>query len=370
MRPAILIGNGCRGNPELVEFLCSTNMPVLTTWQALDLVPEDNPAFCGRPGVIGQRAANIIIQKCDDLRVFGARLDMETVGHNLPGFASNAKLKQYVDADLWECAKMGAEGWTVTATDLSQWTPPYENVYHLDGSWLAWCKELYRRFRPELDYQDSIGLDPYTFVHALSDVAPSDALIVCGSSGMQSCAMMQAFKVKRGQRVLICNTIGAMGLEPMAVGAAVQSGKQVIVVTGDGGFAQNVQELEVVRRLNLPIKYFIFANGGYGSIAVMQDARFGLRVGSDGSSGFTLPNLYSVAHCFGLGYSFIETNSDCELIGAFLDLPGPSIIEVQSPLSFRYACKVQSEMVNGELVPDRFEDMTPKIPDLEEIMKW
>lgn len=370
MRPAILIGNGCRGNPELIDFLCSTNMPVLTTWQGMDLVPEDSPAFCGRPGVIGQRAANIIIQKCDDLRVFGARLDMETVGHNLPGFAPNAKLKRYIDTDLWECAKMSVEGWDVTPVDLSKdFRPPYEDVYHLDGSWLAWCKALYNRFRPELDKQDSIGLDPYTFVRVLSEVAPADALIVCGSSGMQSCAMMQAFKVKKGQRVLICNTIGAMGMEPMAIGAAVQSGRQVIVVTGDGGFAQNVQELETVRREHLPVKYFVFSNGGYGSIAVMQDARFGLRVGSDMESGFTLPSLLDVSICYHLGYANIRNNQDCEMIGQLLDLPGAGIIEVDAPLSFRYACKVQSEMVNGELVPDRFEDMYPRIPDLEEIMK-
>lgn len=327
--------------------------------------------FCGRPGVIGQRAANIIIQKCDDLWIFGARLDMETVGHNLKDFAPNAQ-KYVYDVDSEELAKFPA-GWNCTWVDLND-LPHVLTKTPIGGSdfsgWLPWCKALYNRFRSELDHQDRASLDPYTFVHALSDAAPADAIIICGSSGMQSCVMMQAFQVKRGQRVLICNTIGAMGLEPMAIGAAVQSGRQVIVVTGDGGFAQNIQELEVVRRENLPIKYFVFSNGGYGSIAVMQDARFGLRVGSDFYSGFTLPNLLDVSTCYHLGYASLRSNQDYEMIGQLLDLPGPGIIEVDAPLSFRYACKVQSEMVNGELVPDRFEDMTPKIPDLEEIMKW
>ena len=96
LRPVMLLGNGLRCNPGLVEALCQLKVPVLTTWQGADLVPEDSPVFCGRPGVIGQRAANIIQQKADVLMCIGARLDMEQLAHSLPDFAPRA-LKIMID---------------------------------------------------------------------------------------------------------------------------------------------------------------------------------------------------------------------------------------------------------------------------------
>jgi acetolactate synthase-1/2/3 large subunit len=367
-RPVILLGNGVRNNPALVDELCRLCVPVLTTWQAADLVPEDSPVFCGRPGTLGQRAANIIQQKADRLMCLGARLDMEQVGHNLVGFAPEA-LKIVVDIDQHELAKL-PETFEKIKLDLANPRAGDRIVPLIEGNlhWLHWCKCLYARLRPELERTGSSGcVDPYYFVSRLSQVAPEDAVIVPGSSGMQSCAMMQAFKVKRGQRVLLCNTIGAMGMEPMAIGAAGASGKPVIVVTGDGGFAMNVQELETVRREQLPIKYFVFANGGYGSITTMQDLRFGRRVGSDAGSGFTLPCLQSVAQAFGLPFRRITENLGCDNLETYLQQPGPMLIEVETSLDFQYACKVQSTMIDGRLVPDAMENMTPKI-DLQRLM--
>ncbi len=371
LRPVMLLGNGLRCNPELVDRLCQLEVPVLTTWQGADLVAEDSPVFCGRPGVLGQRAANIIQQKSDVMMCVGARLDMEQLGHNLEGFAPRA-IKVVVDIDDAELRKFPTS-WHTFRIDLRK---PFDDRYGArllplvsgNQEWLTWCKNLYRRFRHELDGSESSGcVDPYYFVDRLSQACPSDAIIVPGSSGLQSCAMMQAFKVKRGQRVLLCNTIGAMGMEPMAIGAAIASGKPVVMVTGDGGFAQNIQELETVRREHLPIKYFVFSNGGYGSIANMQDLRFGLRVGSEKSSGLTLPNLEGLAYAFAMPFRRMVHNSSCEDIAEILDLDGPAIIEVQTALEFHYPNKVQSSMVNGMLLPDPMEDVTPKI-DLKDIM--
>ena len=371
LRPVMLFGNGLRCNPALVERLCQLDVPVLTTWQAVDLVPEDSPVFCGRPGVLGQRAANIIQQKSDMMMCIGARLDMEQLGHNLDNFAPKA-IKVVIDIDEPELAKFPST-WHRFRMDLRN---PLDNRYGgrllplVSGNtdWLRWCKELYQQFRYELDGTESAeGVDPYFFVNKLSQACPDDVIIVPGSSGLQSCAMMQAFKVKRGQKVLLCNTIGAMGMEPMAIGAAIASGKPVVMVTGDGGFSQNIQELEIVRREKLPIKYFVFSNGGYGSIANMQDLRFGMRVGSEKSSGLTLPDLQRVAEAFGMPFRRLLDNSSCEQLDGFLRLDGPAVTEVKTALEFRYPCKVQSSMVNGMLTPDSMEDMTPKI-DLEEIM--
>jgi acetolactate synthase-1/2/3 large subunit len=378
LRPVFLFGNGLRGNPKLVAYLCSLNVPVLTTWQAADLVPEDSPVFCGRPGVIGQRAANIIQQKCNWLMCVGARLDMEQVGYDLENFAPWAQ-KTVVDVDPAELAKYPIS-WGRFLRDLRY---PIDTRYGVHGlpfvdggsdlKWLDWCKGLYNRFRFELDGANIVEdfVDPYYFVHILSDACGVGEIIVPGSSGMQSCAMMQAFKIKFGQRLILCNTIGAMGLEPMAIGAAIASNRRVVCVTGDGGFYLNFQELEVVKRMDLNIKYFVFCNDGYGSISTMQDSRFNMRVGSDPASGFTLPNLERTAAVWGFNFFRMKNNIDVAMnLKDILGSKHSAIIQVHTSLAFRYACKVQSSLKDGVLIPDPMEDMTPKLDpeELKELM--
>lgn len=360
MKPAILIGAGCP--QELADHLCTLGVPVLTTWQGIDRVPEDSPVFCGRPGVVGQRAANIIQQECHELHIFGARLDMEQVGHRLDNYAPKAH-KYVWDVDLAELKKLPDDrNWTKCRVDLREVhsIPAIE----VDGKWLKWCKDLYRKFRPELDGANIVEdfVDPYYFMRILSNCCEEGEVIVPGSSGMQSCAFMQAFKVKKGQRILCCNTIGAMGLEPMAIGAAIGSEGRVVCVTGDGGFFLNMQELEVAHRLYLNIKYFVFCNDGYGSISTMQDARFNHRIGSDEESGFTLPSLSRTAAVWGFDFHEMGDNAEVsEKMKGILNGEQAAVIRVRTSLAFRYACKVNSSLKDGIFETDDMADMTPKV---------
>lgn len=365
-RPVIIIGAGCP--QEKADELCALGIPVLTTWQGIDRVPEDSPVFCGRPGTIGQRAANIIQQKATVIYIFGARMDTEQVAYRMDNFAPKAH-KYIFDCDRSELDKLPAD-WVAICCDLNKVSLSAFSVQS-DSNWLKWCKDLYNRFRPELDGENKVEdfTDPYYFTRFLSDACQEGEVIVPASSGMQSCAMMQAFKVKRGQRILLCNTSGAMGLEPMAIGSALATGRRVICVAGDGGFSMNFQELEVVKRLGLNIKYFVFCNGGYGSVTTMQDARFNQRVGSDEMSGFTLPDLSRIAAVWGLPFHEIRNNADVDIIRGVMDADGPAVVRVHTSLAFRYACKVNSGIKDGVFMTDSMEDMTPKISDLEELMR-
>jgi acetolactate synthase-1/2/3 large subunit len=365
MKNVILIGAGC--SRELADKLCSLGVPVLVTWQGIDLVPEDSPVFCGRPGMIGQRAANIIQQKADQVFIFGARMDGEQVGHRMDNFAPRAR-KVIYDIDDEELDKLPAT-WFQIKQDLHE--PFLLPDIDEDKKWLAWCKALYKRFRKELDGAEVVDdyVDPYYFVRRLSDACQEGEIIVPSSSGMQSCAMMQAFKVKRGQRILLNNTTGAMGFEPMAIGAAMATGKRVVCVAGDGGFFLNMQELETVRREHLPIKYFVFCNGGYGSIVTMQDARFNLRVGAEPQSGFSLPDLARTAAVWSIPYHEINSNAQMDTIKRVLNADGPAIVRVNSSLAFRYACRVQAALKDNVFVVDDMADVTPKIIDLERLLK-
>jgi acetolactate synthase-1/2/3 large subunit len=283
--------------------------------------------------------------------------------------------------DQAELDKLPAK-WEKHRIDL-RWNIDAEWLYLSDDSklisnplWLKWCKDLYNRFRPELDGSSEFSefVDPYHFVDVLSHVIPADTILVPGSSGMQSCAIMQAWKVKEGQRILLCNTSGAMGMEPMVIGAAIQSGKPVVCVTGDGGFALNIQELEVVRREKLSIKYFVFCNGGYASVASMQDNRMKRRVGADAGSGFTVPNYKKVAFGFGIPFSCLRGNEDCNdrRLRSILKRDEPMIITVPSSMEFKYPVKMGSSLKDNHFILDPMERMTPYLPDseLEELMNW
>jgi acetolactate synthase-1/2/3 large subunit len=368
-KPVILIGNGLRGNPRMVDYLCSLNIPVLTTWMALDLVAEDNPAFCGRPGLLGQRAANIIQQKADTLYIFGARLDGDQTAYNYERFAPHA-IKYVHDVDAAELAKL-PDSWTKYNLDLSKDICCIERS---EPSWLDWCKALHDRldvFTPT----ESNYVDPFAVTNWLSEISTADDYFAISSSGQAPCVFLQAFRVKAGQRVSNISTYGAMGADiPMAIGACLGSGRRrTICVTGDGGFMLNVAELEVVRRLQLPIKFLVYNNNGYNSIRQMQRKRFnGRLVAADDSSGFTTPMFSSIASTFDIDYAWCGHNSSLNMTN-IMSRKGPSIIEFDMDPEFVQYPRVDSSMgANGVPVPDPMEDMTPHLPadELRALMEW
>jgi acetolactate synthase I/II/III large subunit len=358
-KPVILLGNGARHNPALIDYLCSLNIPVLTTWMAADLIPETHPAYCGRPGTIGQRAANIIQQKADQLICVGARLDNDQVGWRYDNFAPRA-IKLVYDVDRAELDKLPDNtNWRKEHIDLTK--KKINITREMDTWWLDWCKALYEKYQvfPEGNPE---YVDPYAFTDWLSDQCQPDDVLAIGSSGMAPCSFLQAFKAKEGQRIVNTCTFGGMGADiPMAIGACIASGgRRTICVTGDGGFTQNMQELEVVRRLELSIKFFVFSNGGYGSIWNMQDGRFGgRRVGADVNSGLTLPiNEHSI---------WVSDIDRLHTLNTY-----KVITELNIDPAFKLSPRVGSTLTDGVFTVDSMENMTPKLPvdELEELMRW
>jgi len=306
---------------------------------AADLVAEKNLAFCGRPGVLGQRAANIIQQKADRLYVFGARMDEAQRAFSWD-IAPNAE-KIVFDIDYHELMKFPKD-WQVRNQDLSEPFMPY--ISPIPQEWLMWCKDLYKRFRPELDgdeFNDPMS-NPNSFISMLSAGGQPDDIFVTGS-GSAGETFMQCFRVREDQRIITLSTNGAMGSDiPLAVGACVASGKRVICVTGDGGMSLNQNELEVAYRLKLPLTVFVFTNGGYGSIRNSQRAWFGRTLGCDEESGFTMPSI------------------PLEYVGMI------KLIYVDPEW------KQYPRVLSHDMIPDRFEDMTPKLPadELKVLMEW
>jgi len=338
-RPIVLVGNGVRSSgaySEFLEFIKKTNIPVLTTWKALDFLEEEHPQYVGRPGGVGQRGSNFNQQNSDLIIVLGARLDHGQLAYQPQYFAREAK-KCIVDVDKNEISKLGIDIDHPFEVDAKSF------LFHLNKQltekhiapkeWLSFCKNLYNKYpvvqREHLEKSGPIS--NYAFIEYLSELLPENSLLVPGSSGACSEVTMQAFKCKKGTRVYNSQGLGSMGFAvPAAIAGCMASGKETITIEGDGGFVMNTQELELVKRYNLPIKFFILNNNGYGSIRTTQNNHFGGNlVISDPSSGLTLPSIELIAKSYGLPFFKATSQSSVrECVKKVLDLKFPAICEL------------------------------------------
>jgi acetolactate synthase-1/2/3 large subunit len=156
---------------------------------------------------------------------------------------------------------------------------------------------------------------------------------------------------------------GGMGLaQPSAIGAAVAgAGRRTIVVDGDGGFQMNIQELETVRRLGLPIKFFVIDNDGYASIRSSQRGYFNRLTGADATSGVTLPDVLKVAAAYGLPTIDIAESSRLRAaIREALVSPGPMVCRVAVlPDEPRMPRVTSMQKPDGGMISKPLEDMWP-----------
>jgi acetolactate synthase I/II/III large subunit len=371
-RPAVLLGNGARAAfAELAPLLTRLGMPVLTTWKAVDLVPEDHPLFAGRPGLVGQRGANFTQQNADCLLILGARLDLPQTAFDHANFAPGA-VKIMVDIDAAEIAKMGTPIHLPLCVDVAAFIQELgrqSEALRQGGRepWLDRVREWRRQYPPvgpEHWRSEEGTVNYYAFLDALSDALKEGETIVPGSSGPCSEVFLQAFRVKRGQRIVNAPGLGAMGTGlPGAIGTCLASGRQrTISIIGDGGFQLNIQDLETVRRLVLPIKFFVLSNGGYASIMGMQKSHFqGRYVASEPSSGLTLPDVMRVAAAYGLQTAKICGHARLrEAISDVLAIPGPGVCSVPVSPHQVTAPRATSRLgANGEMVSLPMEDMWP-----------
>ena len=372
-RPVLYLGNGAHAAMEggaLRQMIELLKIPVLVTWKIVDLLPENDPYYAGRPGAIGQRGANFTQQNADCLMIIGSRMDRPQTAFSHRNLA-RAAAKIMVDVDAAELGKMQTEidvaVWADAGAFVREFLRQARKLVARDRScWLKRAKEWQKRYPVVLrEYWENDGpVNTYVLMEVLSDeLEPADVLVP-GSSGPCSDIFMQAFRVKAGQRVVNAPGLGAMGTGlPGSIGACLASGRRrTICINGDGGFQLNVQELETVRRLNLPIKFFVLCNGGYASIMATQRNYFQSRfVGSEPSSRLTLPDIVKVAEAYGLRTSHIRGHLELrEQVREAIAADGPMVCAVDTPAELPTAPRVTSSVrADGSIVSKPMEDMWP-----------
>jgi acetolactate synthase-1/2/3 large subunit len=372
-RPVILVGNGVRvsgAGGELRKLLEILKIPVLTTWKMADYLADDHPLYVGRPGSIGQRAANFAQQNSDCIIILGARLDLGQTGYNHRNFAPAAK-KIMIDVDLAEISKMDMEIEAPLCVDaktaVGEFLRQASTIFKKDRSgWWERCRDWKARYPvilPEY-WKEPEGVSTYVLIDVLSELMEASDLLVPGSSGTCSEVVMQAFRVKEGMRILNTQGLGSMGFGISAsIGACLASGRRrTVCIDGDGGFQMNIQELETVRRLQLPIKFFVLNNRGYGSIQATQKNYFdGFFVGSSDASGMTLPDVSKVAGAYGLKTARIADHAGIrERIGEILRMEGPVVCDVVISPNQTTAPRISSvKGEDGKIYSKPLEDMWP-----------
>jgi len=373
-RPILLVGNGVRlanSKDKFLKLIEKLNIPILTTWKSIDFLSEDHPLYAGRPGLIGQRGANFSQQNSDLFISIGARLDFGQTAFNHKNFARKAK-KIIIDIDEAEIDKMEFDIDCPINFDAKEFLE--EALNQIDKKekdfpeWLSICKNWHERYPVILKeyWEQKECVNNYVLIDALSQTMVSGDLLIPGSSGASSEVTMQAFKVKDGTRIFNSEGLGSMGFGvPAAIGGCIASDRRrTVCVDGDGGFIMNIQELETVRRLNLPIKYFVLNNGGYASIRNSQGRHFDKEVASGENSGVTLPDIEKISHSYGIKYHKLSDHKNIVAnVQTILDEPGPAICEVvmlhtheSMPRNSTY------KKEDGTFVSLPMEDLLPLLP--------
>jgi acetolactate synthase-1/2/3 large subunit len=389
-RPALFLGNGARSaqkSGDLQKLIERLEIPVLLTWKIIDLLPEDHPHYAGRPGGMGQRGANFTQQNADCLLIVGARLDLPSTAFSHRNFAREAT-KIMVDVDPTEIAKMDMTIDVPVCADSADFVRELLAQAHRlkpqnRSCWMERVKDWQRRYPvvlPEYWEDTHSGtnshsgstVNTYVLMDVLSDELTETDLLVPGSSGPCSDIFMQAFRVKTGQRIVNAPGLGAMGTGlPGSIGACIASGrKRTVCVNGDGGFQLNIQDLETIRRLHLPIKFFILCNGVYASIMATQRIHFqGRFVASAPAGELTLPDVVKVAAAYGIQTAVVSGHRELrKVVREVLDHDGPVVCAVSISPEQATAPRVTSALTaSGSIVSKPMEDMWPFL-DREEFL--
>ena len=296
-RPVILLGGGVRRAValDLGEAFARAGVPVATTWNGADRIGADHPVYAGRPNTWGQRSANLILQQADVVLALGTRLGMQQTGFNWQQFVPGGSVIQ-VEIDPAELAKghpVVEHPVCADANDFLQRLMREDLGQH--PAWLAYARRLRAELPPaEPANRTAEGhLSPHLFIERLSSLCSREDVIIPCSSGGAFTVMMQVFAQKAGQYMVTNKGLASMGYGLAgAIGAAIANPhRRVVLVEGDGGFAQNLQEIGTARANGLNLKIFIFDDGGYASIRMTQRNYFqGRYVGCDRATGLGLPD--------------------------------------------------------------------------------
>ncbi|HNY51061.1 MAG TPA: thiamine pyrophosphate-binding protein [Smithella sp.] len=368
-RPVILAGSAVRSSGAFDNFhklIKKLNVPVVTAWNAHDVIWNSHPLYFGRPGTIGNRCGNFITQNADLVMVMGCRLNIRQISYNWEMFAREA-YKIIVDIDQNELKKPTlAPDLPVLAdvADLIKLLLKKVVTLPKKKAWMDYCRSIRRQFE-NLCGAGSAGrakVNPYYFVDSFTRKLKEKDIIVT-ANGSACVVTFQAAVIKKGQRLYTNSGCASMGYDlPAAIGAHMASGRKVYCIAGDGSMQMNIQELQTIIHNKMNITIFLFNNDGYHSIRQTQNSFFGKPlVGVNSSSGISFPDAEKIARAYGLKYAKIVNNASLKpVLNRVLKMKGPVFCEVVLNPKQNFEPKLASKNLgNGKMFTPPLEDMYP-----------
>ena len=371
-RPVLLLGGGLshRQAQVLRSQLAALSLPIMTTWNGADRYAADHVNYAGRPNTWGQRSSNLLLQQADLVLAVGSRLGLQQTGFNWQAFVPLGDVIQ-VDIDPAELAKPNPRTTLAIEADADAFLSTLlSHPLGEHSEWLAFGQQV-RAILPLSEACNTTPqgyLNPYDMVSKLSQLCePGDHIVPCSSGGAFT-VMMQAFQLKSDQTMITDKGLASMGYGLSgAIGCSIADpGRRTVLVEGDGGFTQNLQELATVAVNELNLKIFLFCNEGYASIRMTQKNYFnGAYLGCDVNSGLGFPDWTMLAAAYRIPSLDLSENWSDD--PAFLNLwqnQGPAMFLVPLHPEQTFLPKITSRIsASGGMESNPLHLMTPELPD-------
>lgn len=376
-RPVLYAGNGIRlsgGYDGFRKALEKLNIPVVTCWDSIDAIEDENPLYVGRGGIMGDRAGNFAVQNSDLVLAVGNRLSIRQVGYNWKTWAREAFVIM-VDADEAELKKTTIHVELPVHADakdffekLCEELKNEQSVVFNNTEWLERCegwKKSYPVTLPRHWEENSGFANVYAFINYLSESLPENNLTVV-SNGSACVVGSHNYTIKKNARFIINSGVASMGYGlPAAIGACIANGKNTTVcIEGDGSIMMNLQELQTIITNKLPIKIFLINNNGYHSIRQTQSNLFSehTKVGIGPESGdLSFPDFSKLALAFGYQYYSAHSNEEMKkAVDKSLSDNGAVFCEIFVSTEQNFEPKSATKRLpDGTLISPPLEDLAP-----------
>ncbi len=301
-KPVLYVGGGVQlayATDTVRQFLQLNPMPAVSTLKGLGSIERHYPHYLGMLGMHGTKAANLVVQEADLLIVVGARFDDRVTG-KLDTFAPHAKVI-HLDIDAAEFNKLRYAHAPLRG-DLNQLLPQLELTTDI-SDWLTHCDRLRTKFKWRYDHPGDLIYAP-KLLKQLSDIMP-DSSIVSTDVGQHQMWAAQHIQPRAPQNYITSAGLGTMGFGlPAAMGAKVaRPNDESILITGDGSFMMNIQELGTLKRRQIPVKMVLLNNQRLGMVRQWQSLFF------DGRHSETI----------------LDDNPDFNMLAQAFDIPSKTI---------------------------------------------
>ena len=369
-RPLILIGNGLhisKSEEKFKTLIKKIQVPILSTWNASDIISTNNSLYFGRPGLFGNRISNFSIQSCDLLIILGSRLSIPITGYQIKNFSPKSK-KIYIDIDQKEILKRGFKINLPIKSDINFFLKNFNKYLKLKNrvikkNWIKKLLDLKKELNEDKNYKKQGKLiNSFNFINSLSKILKGNEIVVTDMGASFTCTM-QAFKIKKKQRLFTSSGIAAMGFGlPGIIGAHFANKKSLpICITGDGGIMFNIQELQTIINYKIPVKIFILNNNGYLTMKLMQKKNFKKFVGSDTISGVSMPDFMKLSKSLGFRTKVLSKEKDLEKnLKDIINSSSAIVCEIKMPSYQQLIPRVQTQMnKDGSFEPSMIDNMYP-----------